>query len=293
MAIARMAASQRLTRRSFLGCASAAAITLVNGARAAPENQTKWPLACRLASYGKFEDAAWTHLPSLGVHYLFLSVPPSDQVDAVMERLEEHKLQPLVLRGAADLSRASSVDELAVQLGTCRRMGVRFMFLSPKHGDTPKSAVYARLREVGDAARSGGVTISLETHPDLGTNGDVHLETMEAIDHPNVRVNFDTGNITYYNRDRNAVDELRKVVDYVATVELKDHDGGFESWAFPPLGRGVVDFPGVLRVLSDHGYSGPVTLEFEGTRGVELDEAGTKAAIEESVQYLRLIGTFI
>jgi sugar phosphate isomerase/epimerase len=268
-------------------------MTLINGARATPGDPARWPLACRLASYGKYEDAAWTHLPSLDVHYLFLSVPALDQVDAVMERLEKNKLKPLVLRGAADLSLASSAEELAVQLSTCRRMGVRFMFLSPKHGDTPKSAVFSRLREAGDAARSFGVTISLETHPDLGTNGDVHLETMKAVDHPNVRVNFDTGNITYYNRDRNAVDELEKVIDYVATVELKDHDGGFESWVFPPLGRGVVDFPGVLRVLSDHGYSGPVTLEFEGVKGVELDEAGTGAAIEDSIRYIRSIGSFL
>jgi inosose dehydratase len=115
---------------------------------------------------------------------------------------------------------------------------------------------------------------------------------MKAIDHPHVRVNFDTGNITYYNRDRNAVDELEKIIDYVGTVELKDHNGAFETWVFPPLGQGVVDFKGVLRILIDHGYSGPVTLEFEGTKGVELDEAGTKRAIEQSIAYIRSIGNF-
>jgi len=284
--------SPQVSRRGFLGVVSMAAMTLSGSVSLEGESPPKLRLACRLASYGRFEEAAWTHLPSLGVRHLFLNVPAPDQVEPAMERLKTHGLSPLVMRGSADLSMPSSLDELAVQLDTCRRMGVGYMFLSPKHGDAPREVAWERLQIAGDTARSAGVVITLETHPDLGTNGDVHLETMRAIAHPNVRVNFDTGNITYYNHGASAVDELKKIVDYVATVELKDHNGGFETWEFPPLGQGKVDLPGVLRVLTDAGYAGPVTLEFEGIKGVELDEAATLKAIEESITYVRSIGDF-
>ena len=281
-----------VTRRGFLGCVSAAALSLSGSVPLDSEAATAPPLACRLASYGKYEDAAWTHLPSLNIRNVFLNVPPPEAVAATMDRLKRHGLAPLVMRGSADLSKVSSVDELARQLATCRRMGVGYMFLSPKHGDAPREVAWERLRSVGAAAAAQDVIVALETHPDLGTNGDVHLETMKAINHPNIRVNFDTGNITYYNHNTNAVDELKKIVDYVATVELKDHNGGFETWVFPPLGQGAVDLPGVLKVLAAHHYAGPVTLEFEGTKGVELDESQTKAAIEESIAYVRSIGEF-
>jgi len=33
---------------------------------------------------------------------------------------------------------------------------------------------------------------------------------MKRIDHPNVRVNFDTGNVTFYNRNADAVSELKE-----------------------------------------------------------------------------------
>ena len=95
-----------------------------------------------------------------------------------------------------------------------------------------------RLRQAGDVARKHGVTISLETHPDLGTNARTHLEPMKTIHHPNVRVNFDTGNITFYNRGTDAVTELKQIVDYVATVEVKDHSGQYMTWNFPALGKG-------------------------------------------------------
>jgi len=266
-------------------------IVLIGGLCMAAEDEG-WPLACRFASYGKYQEAAWSHLPSIGVQYVFLSVPAPDQVDAVMKRLKENKLTALVIRGDADLSKEDSVDQLAQQLAMCEKMGVKYMFLSPKHGDAPKEVAYERLRKAGDIAKQHGVTITLETHRDLGTNADVHIETMKAINHPNVRVNFDTGNITFYNKGADAVAELKKVIDYVGTVELKDHNLEYESWDFPALGKGKVNFPGILQVLKEHGYKGPVTIEFEGTKGVELSEEQTKQAIADSVAYLRSLAKF-
>lgn len=274
-------------------------LALVSGCAATSPDRTATarqehvnPLVCRLASYGKYQEAAWTHLPSIGVHHVFMNVPDPGQAEAAQNRLKEHGLTAVVMRGQTDLSRPSSVDELATQLETCRRLGVRYMFLSPKHGDAPREVACRRLREAGEIAARHGVTIALETHPDLGTNGDVHVETMRQINHPNVRVNFDTGNITYYNTGTDAVTELGKCIDYVATVELKDHSARLKEWNFPALGTGAVDLAGVVRMLTARGYAGPVTLEIEGVEGVELTEAETKKMIEDSVVYVRSLGAF-
>jgi len=106
------------------------------------------------------------------------------------------------------------------------------------------------------------------------------------------RVNFDTGNITFYNPNTDAVSELKKIIDYVATMELKDHSGEPMGWAFPPLGQGKVDFAGVFAVLKEHGFAGPITIEVEGVRGQPWDEAQTKQAIAESVAFLRKLAPF-
>ena len=249
-------------------------------------------LACRLANYQKFQDAAWTHLPSIGFKYVFVNVPSPDQVDALKERLDEHGLKVAVIRGDTDLSRPGSVEELAEQLETCQRLGVRYMFLSPKHSGVSKSIACDRLRQAGDIAARYGVIIALETHPDMGTNGDEHVKTMKRINHPNVRINFDTGNITYYNHDTDAATELKKCIDYVATVEFKDHNGQFKTWNFPTIGQGAVDFPAVMKVLRDHHYTGPITMEVEGVRGVEMSESQVEDYIENSARYIRSLGTF-
>jgi sugar phosphate isomerase/epimerase len=255
----------------------------------APANNA---LACRVSCYGKYQDSAWTHLPSIGVKHVFLNVPAPEQVEAMKRRLAENGLTAAVLRGDADLSQPSGLDTLASQLKTCEEMSVKYMFLSPKRNGTDKEVIYQRLRQAGDIAKKHGVTIALETHPDLGTNGDIHLETMKRINHPNIRVNFDTANIHFYNHDRDAPTELKKIIDYVATVEIKDHDGKYMSWNFPALGQGVVNIPEVLRILQEHGYAGPLTMEIEGIRGVEWDEAQTKKNIADSAAYVRSLGEF-
>jgi sugar phosphate isomerase/epimerase len=250
-------------------------------------------LACRINSYGAFQEAAWTHLPEIGIKHIFLNIPSADEVESLKQRLAESDLTVVVLRGDTDLSQESSVAELEAQLAICQDMDVKYMFLSPKRHGAPKETIYNRLRAVGDIAEKYDVTIVLETHPDLGTNGDVHLETMQQINHPRIRVNFDSGNIHYYNENADAPTELRKVLDYLATVEIKDHNGVYNDWNFPALGQGVVDIPGVLKVLRENGYEGPITMEIEGIKGVEWDEATTKQAIKESVDYLRSLGQFI
>jgi sugar phosphate isomerase/epimerase len=249
-------------------------------------------LAIRIANYGTHEDAGYAQLQSLGIKYVFISVPPADQATAVENKLAGYGLRPLVMRGATDLSKESSVDELAGQLAVCKKMGVKYMFLSAKLNGADKQVVYERLRKAGDAAATNGVTIVLETHPELGTNGSVHLETMRAIHHPNVRVNFDTGNITYYNKGTTAVAELKKVINEVATMEIKDHNGEFETWNFPAFGKGAVDIPGVLRVLREHGYHGPVTMEIEGIKGQDRSLEQIEKDIADSVAYLRSLQKF-
>ena len=282
------------TRRGFLLSAGAVAAGLAMASKASAEALPDQgsPLAVRITSYGKFQDAAWEHLPSIGVHNLFLPVPKPEEVDGMMQKLDKHGLKALVIRGDTDWSKDSCVEQLAGQLAVCEKMGVHYMFLSVKCNGAPKQDVCGRLRRAGDEAKKHGVTLTFETHPELGTNGGVQLETMAAVHHPNVRINFDTGNISYYNKGGDAVTELKKVAKLVGTMELKDHNLEPESWNFPVLGKGKVDFPNILKMLRKVNFTGPITIEFEGVKGVELDEAQTKQSIADSVAYLKSLAVF-
>ena len=97
-----------------------------------------------------------------------------------------------------------------------------------------------RLTSAGWATRprKSGITLALETHKGPTQNAAAMLALMSEVDHPHVRLNFDTGNIAYYNHGVDPCDELEKVKHLVRNVHLKDNRGGFEDWYFPAVGDG-------------------------------------------------------
>lgn len=160
--------------------------------------------------------------------------------------------------------------------------------------DDERRTVLAHLRRLGDLAGSLGMTLALETHKGPTQNADAMLRLMDELDHPHVRLNFDTGNILYYNRDADLASELARVAPLVRNVHLKDSRGRFEDWYFPALGDGgAVDFARVREVLDSVGFAGPYTIEIEGIQGEpEPGLEGRQERVRRSAAHLRACGYF-
>ncbi|MBN2445168.1 MAG: sugar phosphate isomerase/epimerase, partial [Phycisphaerae bacterium] len=84
--------------------------------------------------------------------------------------------------------------------------------------------------------------------------------------------------------------ELRKVLKCVGAVHLKDTNGGYHTWNFPALGRGVVDFRRTFELLDSVDFTGPFTMEIEGIEGEKKSERLICDRIAESLGYLRGLG---
>ena len=157
-----------------------------------------------------------------------------------------------------------------------------------------RRTIVEHLRRLGDTAAECGLTLSLETHKGPTQNAQAMRALMDEVAHEQVRLNFDTGNIAYYNRGMDPCDELFKVKDLVASVHLKDNRGLSEDWYFPALGEGgSVDFTRVRRILDEVGFIGPYTVEIEGLAGEpEFGLDARHERIARSVGHLRACGYF-
>jgi len=246
-------------------------------------------IACRPASYAPYEHVAFEHLASLGIRYVELPLPVEDPA-TLIEKLRRFGLQASSVQGFCDVTRDDTDGQIESQVPAIQALNARYLLVSVQAGGTPRELVWQRLRQAGDVAARFDVTICLETHPDLVTNSDIGLETMAAVNHPNVRINFDTANLYFYNRGIDAVAELRRLVPFVASLHLKDTDGGHRHWHFPALGRGIVDFRAIFEVLDSSGFAGPCTLEIEGIEGETRTERLVCDRIAESVGFLRGLG---
>ena len=268
-------------------------------------------LSCLPNSYGRFGPlAALEHLPRVGVHALELPIKnagipsffketplltdASSPEDAwrVKQQIEEAGLEI----SSCNISSGNPLDQAVLartlsKLELVGQLGVRLVVAGG--GEVTSSSDWAQLvanlRQLGAFAAERNITYCCETHPGTCENSARMLELMEAVDHPHVRINFDTGNIFYYNEQPDLLQELRAVLPFVRHIHLKDTNGRYKDWHFPALGEGgAVDFVAVREQLITGGYRGPCSLEIEGIEGEpEPTLPQYEERIAKSVQYLR------
>lgn len=259
-------------------------------------------LSCSMTSYGSVEmttegkghfyyDEIFQHLMEVGVKHVEINDPGLSEAGNLHEQLAHYGLTVATLGSGFNLADENVGENFSHAIESAEIMGAKIIYTALHSADLELSLVYDRLHQVGDAVAKKDIKVSIETHPDLMHNGDIALETMKGVNHPNICVNFDTGNIYFYNKGRTARDEVKKIAPHIASVHLKDTYGEYWTHDFPTLGEGVVDFAEVFRVLNDIGFYGPFTMELEGvaSKGI-LTKEEIKQSVSTSVTYLKDIG---
>ena len=246
-------------------------------------------ISIREGGYGRWEDAV-ANVADAGIHHLEVNLRPLDELERIAAAAGEQGVKILTLSGGVNLDDEASIDATIEAIGMCQKLDVSVFFLSASGSKLDYDVLMARLRNLGEEAAEKGVVLSLETHPPFCRNADGMLRMIEAVACDNVRVNLDTANIFYYNEGLDSAVELERVIDYVASIHLKDTDGGFESPNFPIFGEGIVDFARVFGTLEAADFSGPLTLELEGPVVGGLDVPARCEVVVACMDYLRGLG---
>jgi len=120
-----------------------------------------------------------------------------------------------------------------------------------------------RLRAVADSLAEKSITLTMETGQEPV---DVLKRFIADIDRPNVKVNFDPGNVILYGIG-SPVEAAEALGDHIAHVHCKDatlSDQPGVAWGTEvPLGTGQAELPKVISKLRAIGYTGPLVIERE------------------------------
>jgi sugar phosphate isomerase/epimerase len=162
-----------------------------------------------------------------------------------------------------------------------------------------RTFLYSMLREVADYGVQRNVRIALEIHGGIMANAAEALCTLKTVGHANLGVNFDTGNILFYNESFHAEDaarDLKALARHVFHVHLKDIVRGKtrSENVIPRLGQGEVDFRRVFGILHEAGFYGPFSFEIETFHGKTKsdDIRDYQKDLLASIDYVRSIGEF-
>jgi sugar phosphate isomerase/epimerase len=163
----------------------------------------------------------------------------------------------------------SNLDEFSEYVGVAEQLGATYVRVFAgreiKGGGAAKAwaDTVTSLREMADCAAGRGVTVLLENHSGTMTpTGHATARMIRDIDRDNVRVLLDIANVLIDGNEtwEQALESQRGLIEYLHVKDIVLLGGAQHPRV---MGHGQVPWNAILRRLLDHGFDGPLSLEYE------------------------------
>ncbi len=162
-------------------------------------------------------------------------------------------------------------------------IGIPIINCGPGGKTDDPSTLQQAIDELGALAQMAekyGVILCVKAHVGAAIyNTPTTLKVMDAIQSPNFGIDMDPSHI--YRADENPVEAIAAVISRVKHVHIRDCKGRQQGPGKPEMqanGRGDIDLVGYIRVLHEHGYTGPLDLEIIGAKEYSLEQCCVIAA---------------
>lgn len=181
----------------------------------------------------------------------------------------------------SERDRAAQVDKIKFGVDEAAFFGAKTVRVFA--GDLSEGLTYGQvfswvvdgLSEASDYARDRDVRLALENHGQLAGRGSQVCDIVQAVrdksGHDALGANPDTGNFLLVDQD--SEEAVREVAQFAYMCHFKDFgadgSGVFRSlqgncFKGTVIGEGKVDLEGCVRILTDSGFDGWFSLEYEG-----------------------------
>lgn len=300
-----------MTRREFV--AACAALLTTHAIAAEPKKTTKFQIACMTLPYSRFPLArALEGIKAAGFEFVAWGTTHK----------EDGKEVPVL---AMDASPAVA-KELAKR---CRGMGLEpvmmFSTIYPEHKDAPEVLKHRilqasaagvpqvltfghtkggnrkvwveRFKTLGPIASDNGVTLVVKQHGGETGTGEACAEITRDVNHPNVKVNYDAGNVVDY-LDKDPIPDIKMCAGEVRSFCIKDHRNWPKDEDCGP-GFGEIDhykllhhiaFTGQTIPLACENISAPLVARPEKPEGIDALAKRAREFLEVVVGGLQTLG---
>lgn len=250
------------------------------------------------------EEAA-AGIQAAGFHYIELTATKGwtehvfpDQSFArlleVQDLLKQHDLVPFAMSGHTNLMDTARIGDFVRNIRLAHFFGCDYIVSSIGEAHLEDRAVASNetvaehIKGLIPYLEEYDMTLVLETHGDHGT-GAILKQICTLVDSPRVLINYDTANAIFYG-DVDVTADFAGCLDKIGYVHLKDKAGGRQTWDFPALGKGYVDFPPLFKMMDEADNMSPYSIEIEFTQAGPKDLAEIDRAVLDSAAYLKAQG---
>src|SRR5713101_3168190 len=201
------------------------------------------------------------------------------------------KFSPKTPQFGADYTFAQQGEVLERSIAIAKALGTdRVRCFDFWRLDDPKpfrDSMDSKLRDTSAQVASKNITLLLENEFACNTaTGAEAGRTLQAVQLPNFKLNWDPGNAAYRGEIAFADGFAKIPKERIGHMHCKDvvrkADGTYE-WA--AMGRGVIDYVGQFRALVQAGYSGTMSLEthWKGAGSAEESSRQSMAGMKDQL----------
>jgi sugar phosphate isomerase/epimerase len=270
-----------VSRRAFVGAAlSVGALSrLADAEPAAPLHPEKpSPLKLGVASYScrKFTlDQTLDMAKVLGIkHMTFKDVhlPRTDPPETTRALRAKIEAAGITIMGGGTITLPNDAAQIRKDFEYAKNAGFPLIFIAPEP---------AALDTIEQMAKEFDIKAAIHNHGPEDKHWPRPEDAYEAIKSRDKRLGLciDVGHTTRTGTD--PVQACRQFRDRLYDMHVKDLAVKTDRDSQVAVGRGVIDFPALLRTLVDIGYQGQVGLEYE------IHEDDPLPGMIESLAYLR------
>jgi sugar phosphate isomerase/epimerase len=269
-----------VNRRQFLltGAATIGTLSTLRAAEPpAKKKPTEFQIACMTLPYARFPlERALSGIKSAGYRYVawgttHVNTPgakpapilaPDDQPDKAKDlgqRCRDMGLEPLMMFSMVypEAKDGLTVLKSRLQQASAAKMPHVLTFGHTKGGN--KQLWIERFKELGPMAQDLNVTLVVKQHGGETGTGEACAEITREVNHPNIKVNFDAGNVMDYLHI-DPIADLKKCVDEVRGFCIKDHRMTPKDEDCGP-GLGEIDHYKLLQQVAFTGLKMPLCCE--------------------------------
>jgi len=143
-------------------------------------------------------------------------------------------------------------------------MHSHFGFIPEDPADEQYKSFIVVMKELANYAKNRGIDIYFETGQETPTT---LIRAIKDIGTGNCYINCDTANLLLYGK-ANPTDAIRQFGHLVRDLHAKDGtypsaDDPYHLGKEKPIPEGDVDFPAIIKLLKQQGFTGAITIEYE------------------------------
>lgn len=280
-----------LSRREFIqGAVAGAACCVAPRVLAAKASNPDWTIGCLNRPFTKWSaDEMLDSIVAAGYRLVGLQTPTKtdpfvgpeasrDYLIALKAKIAARGLA--VNQGRIRTKEAAPFEEATAeirqQVDNARVLGLTALINTGTGRPEHYEAWYRQMNYAASCAADAGIQLVTKPHGGVVADAAALLKCLERINHRNLGIWYDAGNIIYYT-GKDPLQELEPLIPHVTAFTAKDC-AAKGSEVMIQFGEGQVDFVALLRRLKKAGFKGPIMVESCAVKNTAPETTANAAA---------------